>query len=172
MAEELPAGTPEVDSPLLVADLLRLLNVKGAIGHLQLADIVIPTVSLGDVVTPSIDTRTPSFRSTDVFTAGLLTGSPAATIHADTGPLPAGVYDLSLYQAADATAPFGTEHRNAANTVALAVWATLLLSGANNQFNQLLGYELADNERIRISNVSDLGLGVFSTAWIFARRRS
>lgn len=178
MAEELPAGTAEVDSPLLVADMLRLLNVKGAIGRLQLADIVIPIISLGDVVQPTVAIRSPSFRSTDVFSAGILAGPAAGTIMADTGALEAGTYDVQiLYSGAETTNRTATvvEHRNAANTATLMTFSIIQDVNANRGFTiayMAFGYELSVNERLRVIVDRSATLGEERSATIFARTRA
>lgn len=176
MAEDLPPGTPEVDDPLLVADLIRLLSIKGAIGRLPLADIVIPVVNLGDVVQPTVEIRSPAFRSTDVFSAGVQVGAGANTVHADTGALVAGVFDVQLsIDRGNGTTnheQWAIEHRNAANTANLAVWNYInSASRAPYAFQQTFAYEFAVGERLRIINVVALVAGDTSNAVIFARRR-
>lgn len=177
MAEELPPGTPEVDDPILVADLIRLLSIKGAIGRLPLADVVIPVVSLGSVVTPTVAIRQPSFRSTDVFSAGIQLTAPVNTVHADTGPLQAGVYDMLLWISRGSGSTVGIqynlEHRDAANAANLAIMSSLAESGAGFVAFQLsLAYEFALNERFRILNRLAQAAGNETYAVIFARLRT
>ncbi len=179
MAEELPPGTPEVDDPLLVADLIQLLSIKGAIGRLPLADIVIPVVSLGDVVTPDFNVRGPVFRSADVFSAGVLTASAAGTVLADTTALPAGEYDLQYWiQSSDSIGDktIAFEHRDAANAANLAIWSFTLTGDGFQQVMKgpfTLSYELAVNERLRIVvGAVAIQAGVPSVATIFARLRT
>lgn len=175
MAEELPPGTPEVDDPLLVADLIKLLSIKGAIGRLPLANIVLPVVSLGDVVTPTINVQAPAFRSTDIFTAGVLGPSPAGTVYADTGSLTAGTHDLQLYiPGGDLLFPqWVVEHRNAANTAVLASWNIGHSSTLPLQiFSQTFSYEFAVNERLRVVNLTTSGVNESGSAVIFARVRT
>lgn len=177
MAEELPAGTPEVDDPLLVADLLKLLKVKGAIGRMQLADIVLPVVSLGDVVTPSIEIRQPSFRSTDVFSAGAQTGPLAGTVLADTGPLPQGIYDIALQMSTNegsSANTFALQHRDAPNTANLM--ESPYVAGVTNFAGPIIwafpfAYEFGANERLRVVNVLVGTAGLRYMAVIFARLR-
>jgi len=181
MADELPPGTPEVDDPLLVADLIRLLSIKGAIGRLPLADIVIPVVSLGDVVTPQIDVRQPSFRSTDVFSAGILTAPAANTVLADTTALTAGVYDVHFTCSGENTAANAAsvrfEHRNAANAANLAQWDHLIRSDGNAVLVSIwpfysFGYVLGEDERLRAIITVALAASRVVSATIFARRRT
>jgi len=155
VAEELPPGTPEVDDPLLVADLIALLSIKGAIGRLPLADIVLPVVNLGDVVTPQIEVLSPVYQSTDVFSAGQVVNPALGAVLADTGALIAGVYDLIMYGAAlgVGTANLIVQHRNAANTATLAEWEVLFQAPVGEWFTQplpRLSYQFGDNERLRI----------------------
>lgn len=172
MADDLPPGTPEVDDPLLVADLIRLLSIKGAIGRMRLADIVIPIVSLGDVVRPEIDTRTPAFRSTDIFSEGVLVSALAGALHADTGQLSAGTYDVVLVMSSGdvgANNNFLIAHRNAANNADLSVWPFAF----NDQTPITLsyGYEISTDERLRVTILNATGTNQRTSAAIFARSR-
>lgn len=174
MAETLPPGTPEVDDPLLVADLIRLLNIKGAIGRLPLADVVIPIVSLGDVVTPSINIRPPVFGSSNLFSEGTKIAAAVDTLHADTGPLPDGDFDLQIYVGATNTnrLRWVVEHRNATNTDSLAVWQPLTgAGGQSTALDQQITYSFAAGERLRIINRTTVDVAEISVAWIFARIR-
>lgn len=177
MADDLPPGTPELDDPLLVADLIRLLSIKGAIGRMRLADFVIPVVSLGDVVQPTVAVRTPSFRSTDVFSAGMVINPAAGTVLADTGPLPAGIYDVIIYTAADTgnlQLAHDVEHRDAANAANLAVWIHIMTRGPNVTIAvapYVLAYEIGANERLRIISSGVSAAGAQHVGVIFARIR-
>jgi len=177
MADTLPPGTPEVDDPLLVADLIALLSIKGAIGRLPLADIVIPTVSLGDVVTPSIEILQPTFRSTDVFSAGLQTAPGANTVMADTGAQVAGNYDVIVtWVGKEATnnMNWSLQHRDAANTGTLMETIILAFTTVNIPWNESLtfGYTLGINERLRVITNAAAAASQLAAATIFARLRT
>jgi len=175
MADELPPDTPEVTDPILIADLIRLLSVKGALGRMPLADVVVPVVSLGDVVVPSINVRAPSFRAGDVFSAGHQTNAAANFVHADTTALPAGVYDVVIViSSSTGTGVWNVEHRDAANAANLALWPIMMPGGAATAavcLNQPFSYELAVDERLRILSTIGFGVGERSAAYIFARIR-
>lgn len=171
MAEVNP-NEPQVRDPELEADLVRALSIVGPLGVLRVADIVIPVISMGNVVQQTVEVRSPVFRSSDVFSIGLQTAAPANTIHADTGALAAGEYDIHLYTApADTEAHvWQVEHRNATNTANLAIWEWINTTGGQGLI-QTLGYTFALNERLRIQNTTVFGVGVSSVSTIFARRR-
>lgn len=174
MAEPDP-GKPQVTDPDTVADLIRLLAIRGTIGFLDVADIVIPTVSLGSVVQQTVRVDQPAFRSTDVFSAGQKSGAGVNTVHADTGQLPAGTYDLILLIAGLDTVSrtqWVVQHRNATNAANLM---TFPLDGASKEaastWDIRFGYEVAVNERLRVLNVIAFAAGQKSAATIFARIR-
>lgn len=171
---ELNPLEPRVNDPELEADLIRLLSITGPLGTIRVADIVIPTVSLGDVVTRTVRVEQPAFRSTDVFSAGVQTAAPANFIHADTGPLAAGAYDVHLQipHTLATSHVWQMGHRNATNTANLAFWSTLLVTGAGGGFTQTFAYELGLNERLTILSPSAFDPGEGSVAFIFARRRT
>lgn len=173
MAEELTPGTPEVTDPVLIADLLQFLSVRGSLGRLPLADVVLPVINLGDVRTTAVDVRSPAFRSTDVFSAGKQTAAGANTIHADTTALAAGVYDAMV--SVSTTFSSGNlgwlvQHRDAANAATLAEWPMTQIRG-NSGIVYSFGYELGVNERLRILNDIAISAGEASCAFIFARVR-
>lgn len=168
---------PVVNDPILLVDFLQLLSVKGNVGKLRVADVVLPTVSLGQVSTPAIQVRQPAFRSTDVFSNGILSGPAANAVMADTGQLEAGVYDVQTIitpNTGTITQRFAVEHRDAANAANLAVWnwlhAGTPAGGAGVYWS--LGYEFAANERLRIINLVASNAGETVAATIFARRRT
>lgn len=183
MADPAP-GDPVVNDPILEADLMRTLQIKGRLGALRVLDMVIPTISLGQVRAVDITTLAPldviavqpTFRSVDVFSAGVLVDPPAQTLLADTGPLPPGDYNLRLSLSSnslnDLTNTFEIQHRNAANTANLAVWHILENRGNAPNLTNLIrefGYVFGLNERLRILNRN---VGPLTTAWvcvIFAR---
>lgn len=165
---------PRVNNPELEADLIRLLSITGPLGTIRVADVVLPTVSLGSVVTETVTVLQPSFRSTDVFSAGPQQGIAVPFVHADTGPLAEGAYDLQLHisDSFDTGQIWDVQHRNAANAANLAIWSTVLLANSGTVFNQQFAYEFAGNERLRILNRNAFVVGEISNAFIFARRRT
>lgn len=175
MADPDPS-TPQVVDPERVVDLTRLLQIRGPLGVLNVLDTIVPVVSMGDVVTRTINILQPAFRSTDLFSVGFLTGSPVQTVHADTGPLLAGTYDVLLagpMVEQNAAVAFTLAHRNAADTADLMLWGRLVsggLSGTDNPYIPF-GYEIADDERLRVVNNDVIAAGTRSIATILAHRR-
>lgn len=173
MAEEDP-NTPQAVDPETATNLVRLLQIRGPLGVLNVLDTIIPVVNMGDVVARTVAVLQPSFRSTDVFSAGKQVGAPAATVHADTGPLAEGIYDvlLQIPETTNTSIVWDVEHRDAANAANLAVWSTIISGTTGGRFKQRFAYEFAANERLRILNEGGVAAGVTSVAFIFARRRT
>lgn len=177
MAEQ-NSNIPQVTDPNTVADLIRLLQIRGAIGVLNVADIVLPVVNLGDLSPSETIARLPAWRSTDVFSEGVQVTPAAGTVLADTGQLPAGVYDVAFMcssnEDADTQGVIDFEHRNAANAANLAVWSHLLRNSAlatTVWAYYTFGYELAVNERLRSISPRAGSAGEAYSATIFARIR-
>lgn len=86
------------------------------------------------------------------YTAGYLTNPVLGTILADTGPLPAGIYDIRYFGTVDgSTGPafWALQHRNAANTT--DIFAQYYGVTANTGLVQHLGLlKVKDNESVRI----------------------
>lgn len=179
MAEPTDPG-PVADDPELTVNLTRLLNIRGPLGLLKVLDTVVPVVSLGNVVQPIVEINQPAFRSTDVFSNGVLVAPAAGTVLADTGQLAAGTFDVQYYVSAMdflGTRQLDFEHRNAANAANLAIWSFLFFNAVENQTKQWgpfnMGYEVALNERLRIVvGAVAIGAAIPVVATIFARRRT
>jgi len=174
MAEADPR-IPQVVDPELTVDLTRLLQIRGPLGVLNVLDTIVPVVSLGNVVTPDINVRGPTFRSTDVFSIGRLGAPAAGTVLADTGALPAGIYDVMTLMTIQETINnfIRFSHRNAANTADLMTYDPSIGLDARSQgFDRLVfSYELAINERLRFTTVGASAVGSMYAAVIFARIR-
>lgn len=173
MAEPDP-NTPQVVDPERVVNLTRLLQIRGPLGVLNVLDTIVPVVNMGDVVTRTVTVLQPAFRSTDVFSEGVRVAAPANTVHADTGALAEGTYDLQLYISPNQSdnVHWEVQHRNAANTANLAIWPVLAPAATGTGLLQELAYVLAINERLRILNIGGFSAGIQSAAFIFARRRT
>jgi len=181
MAEELAPGTPEVTDTVLIADLLQFLSIRGSLGRLPLADVVIPVINLGDVRTPDINVQFPVFRSTDIFSAGIQIAPAVGTVLADTVALPAGTYDVALIlnasTAGNQSSSIRLEHRDAANAANLAQWEHLVHSDTSALVAVVwpfysFGYEIGVNERLRAINPIIGAAGNAYSATIFARLRT
>jgi len=177
MADPLAPG-PIVTDAEVEAALIRLLSIRGRIGALAVSDVIIPTVSLGQTVPLDVSVLPPAFRSTDIFTLGLLTAPAANAILADTGQLAAGTFDVIVHfnPASDAGANDRRcvlQHRNAGNTanlMTIEVNYSRLLGSAAPLFP--FGYEVALNERLRVLTVTGAAVGEVVGATIFARIRA
>ena len=176
MAEVNPT-VPQAVDPEVAVSLTRLLQIRGPLGVLNVLDTIVPVVSLGDVVERTVTVLQPSFRSTDVFSNGIQINQVAGTVLADTGQLPAGVYDVMLQMAGDnneANQRVAFEHRNAANSTNLATWDYLLHMNVDDTKSWgpfHLAYELAVNERIRLVQVEAGQISRSTDGVIFARIR-
>jgi len=165
--------------PNLVADAVSDLDLVGQVGdYLGFTDTILPVYLIAQRQAFQLNVASPAFRSTDVFTAGVITGAAGNTIHADTGQLPAGIYDVQvkIQMTSGLVGPvtIATQHRDAANAATLADLGVNLVGTAMDfprhiDFN--FGYELGVDERIRILNLTAIGAGNLSYAVIFARIR-
>jgi len=176
MAEPTDTGPVALD-PELTTNLTRLLQIRGPLGLLRVLDTIVPVVSMGDVVSPTITVLQPAFRSTDIFSAGAQLAAAVNTVHADTTGLAAGTYDVVIIiqsDPADLAMVFQIQHRNAANAANLAQWDIVprQTGGIELQYQMEFGYEIALNERLRVLNLTVIGAGQPSVATIFARLRT
>ncbi len=175
---EIDPNKPQATDPVTVADLARVLSIRGSLGVLDVLDVIIPTISVGSLAPISVTVLEPAFRSSDVFSAGVQTNAAANTVHADTTGLPTGTYDVrfTISPTTGLVGPveFDIEHRNAANAANLAVLGRVLMGTAVDfarTFQMSIGYELVQGERLRILNLTGMGAGNLSYADIYARIR-
>jgi hypothetical protein len=173
---ELDPSRPQAVDPEVHADLVRLLQIRGPLGVLNVIDAILPTVSLGTVVPTDVNIRSPIFRSTNVFSAGRKPAPAANSVLADTGPLPGGIYDvitmMNVNESGQSSLFF--QHRDAANAANLMALDVDVGTGLGvHGFDQLvLSYELAVNERLRFIKSAAAGnVGSQYTCIIFARLR-
>ena len=171
------SSTPQVVDPELVANLTRLLQIRGPLGLLNVLDTIVPVVNMGDVVTRTVTVLQPAYRTTDIFSFGFFNGAAAGTVLADTGALAEGIYDVHILMSARVNAALYAHEiqiRDAANTATLAVWHHGLrtLSGDTLRTTETLALELAASGRVRVVQPVISGVGESSTAVIFARRRT
>ena len=160
---------PQLVDPDVLASLVRLLSVVGPLGVLEVSDVVVPVVSLGNVVQPTVDVVPPAFTSGQVHTNGVQVAAPINTLHADTGALPAGTYDIILtVEPNDTTVllPFTVEHRDAANAANIVTW-TILTNLTTGAYPLRFGYTVGPGERLRVLNSVALAAGDRSSVTIF-----
>ena len=149
----------QLDFPQLTADLIDQLNLIGTVGLLDFAPTVLPVFIIGDRDL-SVDAVQPVFTSANI--SGGTASNPAInTIITDTGPLPAGDYDLfgeiSYAGSGSLGGTVELQHRNAANAANLAIVSRVAAMAGIGVLGfsrlPLIGYRIAANERFRIQNV-------------------
>ncbi len=141
----------QLDFPLLVSDLIRQLNLTGALGVLDFSPQVVPVFIVGDRDL-SVVAEAPPFAPAQI-TTGEANNPASGTVIADTGQLPAGDYDVFLYGGIAATtmavANCIFQHRDAANAVTLNAWAIPGVAPVSiSQFIPLV-LTIANDERLR-----------------------
>lgn len=168
---------PQVTDPDTVSQLIRLLQIKGPVGVLDVADFILPTVSLGSVDNVVVQARQPAFEPSNWFTNGIATNQAANAVYAGTGPLPIGVYDIVVnitHISPTNNARFEFQHRNAADSATIAN-AFFLSKNAPDNVSFPLFYVaqsiLIANERFRVINLEAQGLNDQGAAVILARAR-
>ena len=168
---------PQLDNPELVAALLNELQIIGQIGLLDFVPAVNPVFIVGSRGL-SINNEPPVYQSAEIFD-GLALAPLANVVIADSGPLPAGDYDIWASIAFGGIATAGSsgqvvlQHRNAANAATLATLLQLATATVSTTgFGALpqTGYRLALNERIRVITLTQTTSGAV-TASIGVRRR-
>lgn len=172
MAERDP-NVAQVDDPVLQADLLRVLRVRGPLGILNVPDLVMPVVLMGSVRPFDFVVLQPAYAPGNVSSDTAV--APAVnTVLADTGALAAGTYDFQAFlnYGALATTQRAVElqHRNAANAASLAVWRQEYgLNPVPRHFS--FAVIVAANERLRFETLSAFGAGEAVSSVVMARVR-
>lgn len=168
----------QLDFPELIADLIRDLQLQGAIGLLNFQPAVQPTYIVGTrtgAIRATIEP--PVFQSAEVFSVEDI--APAlGTVHATTGPLPAGDYDIvaGCTISNEATGGFFTlQHRNAADSATLAFWSQSRSFAADTTtegqiFPLTIRYRLGLNERLRWINATVGAANSRFSSFIMAKR--
>ena len=176
MAERDPSKV-QLDFPQLTADIIAALRLTGTLGLFDMSDVVIPTISVGNV-RPQTFSFSPIVFSSAEVSFGSAFSPVANTVIADTGALAAGTYDVQLQLAsgirvAAASTPLMIQHRNAANAITLATLLSTDPAGGdvgNAVQSPIFGYVIALNERLRIITGSSAFTGGVSGS-IFAALR-
>jgi len=140
-----------IQKPGLFEDILRRLGVNRPTRPFTLDGNILPVI-LVDSGVSFVAAPTPAFGVVDIFSAGVLINPAAATVLADTGPLPVGSYTVQVVFSIGEAARLDFEWRdapNAANLVTHAFRNGTALSSL--QFSTRL--EVANaNERFRVIN--------------------
>jgi len=155
MAPRNPAKV-QLDFPQLTADLISQLRLTGTVGLIDFLDAVRPVYIVASREGALAFTASqPLFTSAGV-SSGFAVNPLANAVIADSGPLPAGDYDIfasmSMNGNLTATGHIELQHRNAANAATLAVLLDMSGGGVPNDIHAdipALGYTLALNERLR-----------------------
>jgi len=161
-------------------DLVRELSIIGKVGELGVINAILPVVSMGSVVQQTVEVRQPSFRTTDIFSAGVQTAPVVNDLLATTGQLAEGIFDCVFYcagEAAGAKVNLQYRHRNAANNGNVAVWDNLFSNSVAGNTDRVAAtyyaLEVALNEQLQI--IVQENNAVAASVWngvIFARRRT
>ena len=128
---------------------------------------VVPAVLVGGTVS-FVAAPTPPYRVPDVFTEGEQVAPAAATVLADTGPLPVGVYSVVMVMSAGESNRFDIQWRNAGNSANLAQIRIRIVTQGIFTFTSRFNVE-NDNERFRILNVAAGTVAIDYNATILAR---
>lgn len=156
MAERDP-NKPQLDFPQLVADIITELRLTGQVGLLDFLDKIRPVY-----IVAARGGALNVVASAPVFTSASRTGgasiSPAVNaIIADTGPLPAGDYDifamLTVQGVMNVIGSVQLQHRNAADAATIGTLMNIGMTvthQANTIALPLIGYTLGLNERLRV----------------------
>lgn len=147
---------PQLDFPQLTADIIRQLRLTGQLGLLDFSDQVAPVyIVAAREGALEFEATSPAFASAAISSANVITPALNSVI-VDTGPLPAGVYDIFASGSATGNmsinGEYALQHRNAANAATLATLLSMSLFGTTQFINMTLapmGYTLALNERLR-----------------------
>ena len=130
---------------------------------------VMPVVLVGGTVS-FLASPTPAYRVVDIFTVGALVAPVAGTVLADTGPLPIGGYSMSFVVAARELNNFDIEWRDSINISTLATISFAHDALTSGTLTWLSRFQIEnDNERVRIINVVNGGVGITYQASILAR---
>ena len=158
MAER-DASRVQLDFPQLVADIISQLRLTGTVGLLEMSDQVTPVYIVAQRAGAlSVTAARPIFTSAGFFDGSLSNPVNLAVI-VDTGPQPAGDYDMfaQIQMTGRGTTIAGNavvDHRNAANTGTLATLLHIAYTTVDLNSRvviPLIRYTLGVNERLRIS---------------------
>ena len=168
---------PQIDFPQLVADLISDLEIRGTIGLLDFDPVMRPVYLAGTRDDISFIASPPVFTSAGIFN-NHSTAPVDGAVLADTGQLPAGVYDIQAGMSVednDAVLQLRFEHRNAANTASLATVTCTPTTDINvqGQFPLVFALQVGLNERLRF-NIAGAAATVASTfdTYIMVQRRT
>lgn len=162
---------PQLDFPQLVADIIEQLQLTGQVGLLDFLPSVQPTYLVAARSGVLAATERPLFDSPAIFAAGF--AAPAANLtFVDTGPVPAGTYNLfANCQVSMHTGAQGNfvelQHRDVTNVATLATLASCPIEQNVRAYQDahvpLIRYEIGLNERIRWQfNSGVVGVGTVS----------
>ena len=165
----------QLDFPQLTADLIAALRLTGTLGLLDLSDVVVPTISVGNVRPQTFTANPVVFDSGEIF-SNYADNVALNTVMTDTGALPAGIYDVlfGLSVAASSTKiNLEFQWRDAANAANLAAWPNTisnLLPVTSSMPIGLFSLNIGVNERLRVINLISASLGQVASFIMVALR--
>lgn len=169
-------GKPQLDFPLLIADLIAQLNIVGQIGVLDFSDTVQPMFIVGTREGAlSVTSEAVDYTSAQLFSAA--SAAPGLNqVLADTGQLPAGTYDIQVgySMSGDIVADFlFFQHRNAGNTADLSSLPIARGPLDHRDATMPLNFAVivATNERLRFQIGTATTAGSRVGTWIMAKVR-
>jgi len=153
----MPLRNPDVvqlDFPQLTSDLINELRLTGTIGLLNFLPEVRPTFIIGSRGLSFLQEET-VYLASEIFQLEL--NNPASALPmADTGPLPAGDYDVKAWmdtaQSAGSPTSVQLDHRNAADTATLSSWFGHTVPNTTLSQHFAFSIRLAEDERLRFSS--------------------
>ncbi len=169
------ADKVQLDFPQLTADVIAALRLTGTLGLFDFSDVVIPTISVGNVRPQTFVANPVTYESGEIFSA--YTANPAInTVLVDTGALGAGVYDCIFgfsYEQINVTMNLEFQWRNAANAANLAAWPNAISNITQTGQSMPIGpfsLNIGLNERIRVITLLGATTGQISAYMMVALR--
>jgi len=162
----------QIDSPELVARLIRDLSLIGQVGLLNLAPEVRPVYLVGDAgITLAV--AGVIFEPGEVID-GFDSSMVAGQVLVDTGQLLAGTFDCQFWLSASLETGVNSsalilEHRNAANDANVSRWALPVVDNHTNAMMLDVSLVVAANERFRVVN-NVISTGSHAATIMFKRR--
>ena len=91
---EFDGARPQINDPDLITEIVRLLTIRGRLGELNVSDEVGLNLLMGSVGFLKSLNFPPAFDFANFVSNGVQTAAAASTVHAVSGTLPAGIYDI------------------------------------------------------------------------------
>lgn len=160
---------PQLDDNVLLAELARLLPIRGALGEVAVSDIAVPVIPVPGP--RALSTRRFRASVADVFTGSAVAPATGTTI-ADTGPLPAGDYSVIAVMSSDEVIlpnELLLRHFDDAPAPFFIIFRGLALNAGFFAFPEMT-YFLPEGHSLRITTLGASTVGSLYSATIIARR--